>query len=89
MLSYVISLTAQIYVPCLCASDVTQRSDQLAYSIFQSNWIEQTNKFKSSMLIFTEKSIKPIIPMAGGLFEIGLPVFVSVSIYQLLLIYIT
>lgn len=80
MFFYVLALANQIYIPCLCGSDVTFRSDQLSYSIFKSNWIEQSAAFKKSMLIFVEGSIKPIIPMAGGLFEIGLPRFVAVSV---------
>lgn len=78
MFFYVIALANQIFIPCLCGSDVTYRSDQLSYSIFKSNWIEQSVSFKKSMMIFVEGSMKPIVPMAGGLFEIGLPRFVKV-----------
>lgn len=66
----------------MCASGLTESSDQLAYSIFRCNWMEQTKVFKMSMLIFTEKCIKPIVPMAGGLFEIGLPRFLSVRLWR-------
>lgn len=82
MLSYLWSVTVQIFMPCLSASEVTENSERLPYFMFECNWIEQRPQFKSSMLIFAERAMQPIIPMAGGLFQIGLPRFVAVSIQK-------
>lgn len=81
MVGYLMCVTVQIFVPCLSASEVTENSERLPYFLFECNWIEQRPQFKSSMLIFVERAMQPIIPMAGGLFQIGLPRFVAVSIY--------
>lgn len=68
----------QLFLPSLCASNVTNRSDVLSYALFKCNWIAQTMRFKGSMQILVIRLLKPIVPMAGGLFEIGLPCFVKV-----------
>lgn len=79
MMTFVLSLTIELYVPCYCASRVTEVSDYLPRRIFYSNWFAQSREFKSSMILFLERAKQPIVPMAGGLFEIGLPIFVSVE----------
>lgn len=84
MLSYLLSVMVQIFMPCQSASEVTDNSERLPYFMFQCNWLEQRPHFKSSMLIFAERAMKPIIPMAGGLFQIGLPRFVTVSIQKII-----
>lgn len=76
---YIISMFAQLLIPCFCASQLTDKSDKLSSYVYNSNWIEQSKSFKSSMIIFVERNFQPIIPKAGGLFDIGLPIFVSVG----------
>lgn len=79
MILYAMSMIIQIFVPCHCASILTHHSELLSRCIFESNWVEQSRPFKSSMLIFAERTKQSIVPMAGGLFEIGLPIFVTVT----------
>lgn len=55
------------------------KSQLLSSQIFASNWIEQSAAFHSSMRIFVQRSLRPIVPYAGRLIVIGLPTFVSVS----------
>lgn len=78
MFAYLISLTIQLFVPCYSASELTIRSEKLAYSIFKGNWMGQSQAFKRSMTIFVQASMKPILPLAGGIFVIGVPRFVGV-----------
>lgn len=79
---YIVSMVFQILIPCYGASIVTDESEKLPLNIFYSNWTSQSNRFKSSMAIFVERAKQPIQPMAGGVFKIGLPIFVSVSIFS-------
>lgn len=71
-------MMVQLFVPCYFASQITVQSDQLALQLYRSNWQEQTAGFKTAMIILVERVKKPIVPMAGGLFAVGLPLFVSV-----------
>lgn len=79
MFLYFCCLIAQLFIPCLSAGSLTSNSRLLPYFLFSCNWQEQRKQFKTSMFIFVERAKNPIIPMAGGLFEIGLPRFVAVS----------
>lgn len=78
MFVYGEAMIAQIFVPCFCANIVTHHSELLVRRIYDSNWMDQSQRFKTSILIFVERAKRSIVPMAGGLFEIGLPIFVSV-----------
>lgn len=75
---YMTAMIVQLFFPCYLASQLTSQSDQLSKHIFQAKWWNQSAKFKRIMMIFTIRANRPIEPMAGGLFVIGLPMFVSV-----------
>lgn len=77
---FILCMIGQLWLPCYNASRLTQKSEQLPTRIFACNWIDQSRSFKSSMRIFISQGIRPIIPRAGGLFEVGLPIFVTVPI---------
>lgn len=74
-------MMVQLFVPCYFASQITVQSHQLALQLYRSNWQEQTAAFKTAMIILVERTKQPIVPMAGGLFAVGLPLFVSVSVF--------
>lgn len=74
----IVCFSIQLYVPCYYASILTEKSNELSTAIYNCNWIEQSPEFKKLMLTFVESNKKPIIPRAGGLFEVGLPMFVRV-----------
>lgn len=76
---YICCMTVQLAVACYCASGLTHHSKLVPGSVYNSNWIEQSPRFKKAMLIFVERAMNPLEPMAGGLFIVGLPLFVSVS----------
>lgn len=75
---YVLGLVFEIFLPCYIGSIVMAKSEQLLGAVYQSNWIEQTPVYKSSLLIFGERAKRRIAPKAGGLFALELPMFVSV-----------
>lgn len=79
LLMYICCMTVQLAVACYCASGLTHHSKLVPFSIYNSNWIEMSPRFKKAMLIFVERALNPLEPMAGGLFIVGLPLFVSVS----------
>lgn len=75
---YLVCMTYQISIPCYFGSIVKVKSERLPQYLLESNWIEQSKSFKSSVMIFGERAKRPITPFAGGLFAVGLPTFVSV-----------
>lgn len=78
MALYMSSMMYQILIPCYFGSIVVRKSDELLGKMYASNWIEQSKRFKASLLIFGERAQKPIVPVAAGLFDVSLPTYVSV-----------
>lgn len=77
---YVLGLVFEIFLPCYIGSIVLAKSQQLLPAVYESNWIEQSVEYKTSLLIFGERAKRPIAPMAGGLFALELRTFLSVSV---------
>lgn len=73
-------MTLEIFIPCYYGSVVIHKSEQLTTKIFNSSWINRSKKYRSSIRIMLQRSLKPIIPLAGGMFVIALPTFVTVNI---------
>lgn len=76
---YLISMAIEIFVPCYFGSVVTAKSERLAGAMYASAWPERGRRFRGSMGVLVERSLRPIVPLCGGLVVIGLPTFVSVS----------
>lgn len=69
----------EIYIPCYFGTLLHYKSSKLTEAVFHSNWTEQSVKFKRFLLLFAQGTIRPIRIFAGGLFELNLPTFLSVS----------
>lgn len=72
------SMTLQIFMPCYYGSVVYAKSSVISTCGFESNWLGQSLNFKKSLIIFVERTIRPIDIKAGGLFELNLKIFLSV-----------
>lgn len=70
----------QIWVNCYSGSRLITESDAITSAIYQSQWIDRNEKCKRAVRILAERSIRPMIIYAGGLFELSLPTFVRVSV---------
>lgn len=74
-------MTLEILIPCYYGSITIRKSEQLTTKIFNSNWIDRPIEYRSSIRILLQRSLKPIIPKAGGIFAIALPTFVTVYLH--------
>lgn len=68
----------EIYIPCFFGALLYYKSSKLTEAAFHSNWIEQSPNFKRLLLMFAQGTHRPIRIFAGGLFELNLPIFLSV-----------
>lgn len=77
---YLIGMIFEIFMPCYYGSMLQVKSEQLLVGLYRSNWMPQSRKFKSSMLIIGQRAMQPIIPLVGGgLLALALPTFVAVK----------
>lgn len=78
-LSCLLSMTAEILLPCYFGSVLTERSEDLAASVYGSAWPDRGPAFWSTMRVFVERAKRPILLRTyRGFFHINLPTFVSV-----------
>ncbi|XP_031621607.1 odorant receptor 33a-like [Contarinia nasturtii] len=57
---YFMCMMTEIFVPCFFGSVALEKSQQIRWKIYSSNWIDQNQKYKQAFLIFTSRTIKPI-----------------------------
>lgn len=76
----VIVMTLQIFIPCYCGNEVILSSGALNNAIYNADWIQCPPKIRKYLIIYMEMLQVPVIVRAGNFFEIGLPVFVKVTI---------
>nr|AID61217.1 odorant receptor [Calliphora stygia] len=72
---YFLAMPLQIFPACYYGSDFQCLFDQLHLAIFASNWTTQMLKYKKHMLLFTERSLKQNVALAGGMVRIHLDTF--------------
>lgn len=72
---YFISMPLEIFPICYYGSSLQLLFGQLQYEVFRCNWMDQTPRFKKHMILFTERALKVIIALAGGMIKIHLDTF--------------
>jgi hypothetical protein len=80
-----IPLTLQILLPCYFATTMTIASERLSASLFDSNWNIEPQKFKTTMMIFMERSKALVKFKSFGFFEVNLEKFLYImnSVYSM------
>lgn len=79
LIAYFMCMVAEIFVPCYYGTVLIDKSKELTDQIYSSNWINQKWKYKQAMMIFVERTLRPIRIRAGGLFLLNLQTFLSVN----------
>lgn len=78
-------MVAQLLLNSYLGSRLSAESDGISYAIYESQWVDRSEKCKRAIRILIERSRRPMTIYAGGLFELSLATFVKVSstfVYQ-------
>lgn len=78
-MKHISAIFIEIAIPCFFGAHLQYKSDKLTEAVFESNWIEQNLQFKQLLLMFGQGTIRPIRISAGGLFDLNLSTFLSVT----------
>lgn len=78
-LSYFMTLSAEIFLPCYFGTEIMLKNAQLNTAIYSSNWIGQPVYYQKLIIIFTEYTKMPRYLVAGKLFNLSLSNFLLVS----------
>lgn len=69
----------EIFVPTYAGSLLRLESETLPHNIFESNWMNKNEKYKKSMMILIERTLRPIRIAAGSVFELSLSTLLQVT----------
>lgn len=78
-LSYFMTLSAEIFLPCYFGTELMLKNNQLTTAIYSSNWIGFPIYYQKMIINFVELSRKPRYLIAGKLFNLSLTNFLLVS----------
>lgn len=78
LLTYMLPIVLQIFIPCYFGEEMTSASERLSTSLFKSEWINESEDFKMLMKIFLENSKRPIRLSAFGVFNVTLDNFLKI-----------
>ncbi|VEN46768.1 unnamed protein product [Callosobruchus maculatus] len=79
LLPYSFAIILIIFAHCWFGNDIICRSADLTNAIFSSNWIGSNLTTQKTIILFMTFNKEPLsIHLAGGLFTMAVPVFVSI-----------
>lgn len=76
---FVITILMQTFPFCYTCNLLIDDCDDLANTIFQSNWTDAEPGYKSTLVHFMHHVQQPVIFIAGGIFPISMNSNISVS----------
>ncbi len=72
-------LIFEIFAIMYFGNEITLASSDLCYSLYESNWMDQSAAYKKLIIIFMSALRQPETIVIGKLFPLSLSVFMSVS----------
>ncbi|XP_032529094.2 odorant receptor 46a-like [Danaus plexippus] len=76
--SYLFIMIIQIFVPCFFGARIMDKSSQLSHAVYSCDWTPRSRRFKSSMRLFVERSLRPHSITGGKIFPLSLVTFTSI-----------
>lgn len=76
--TYMLPMVLQIFLPCYFGNEVYLASRNLSMSIFHSNWLHGSKKYRNALKIFITNAKKPIVIVSAKIFVLTLGSFVSI-----------
>ncbi len=67
-----------IFMVMYLGNEIKLSSDEMSQCVYESNWIEQTQKCKKCIIILTERLKRPQELIVGKLYQLNLQTFTSV-----------
>lgn len=75
---YLAAMIIQIFLPCFFGNLVFYKSLELSGFLYSSDWIDQSMKYKKSVIIFGERLRRPIV-ITAGILNLKLETFIAVG----------
>ncbi|RZC34671.1 7tm 6 domain containing protein, partial [Asbolus verrucosus] len=79
LMGFLASITLEIFMYCWFGNEVEIESSKVAYTAFESNWMDRTTDLKNDIIFFVRRCQKPLKMSALQLFYLSLETFMKVS----------
>ncbi|EDW34949.1 GL20054 [Drosophila persimilis] len=86
---FVITILLQTFPFCYTCNLIMEDCDALTHAIFQSKWVDASRRYKMTLLYFLQNVQRPIVFIAGGIFQISMSSNISVAKFAFSVITIT
>ncbi|KAH8350320.1 hypothetical protein KR084_008892, partial [Drosophila pseudotakahashii] len=86
---FVITILLQTFPFCYTCNLIMEDCESLTHAIFQSNWVDASRRYKTTLLYFLQNVQQPIVFIAGGIFQISMSSNISVAKFAFSVITIT
>lgn len=75
---FILAIAVELF-PCYYFGSVLQQEfDDLTYSIFRSNWTDQSKNYRKNMIIFVNNTLRKVTMVGGGIVSIQLESFFAI-----------
>lgn len=78
LLTYVMQMLLEIFIPSYFGSSVISKGDEISYAVFQTNWIGLDKDVKQSMRILMLQTMQPIQIRSVKTFTLNLTTMMKV-----------
>nr|AXY83391.1 putative odorant receptor 23 [Conopomorpha sinensis] len=78
MVSYLIAMVLQIFVPALLGTLLSYESVNLVTAAYNTEWIPRSESFKRNLNLFVLRANKPVVLIGWKLFPLSLDTFTSI-----------
>ncbi|XP_037918021.1 odorant receptor 33b-like [Hermetia illucens] len=76
---FMVAEVVEIFPSCYYADKFTEKTDQIVFMLYSSNWMDLSPRFRKHLIIFMQMTQKEKIILAGKQIPITLATFMSVS----------
>ncbi|XP_022822183.1 odorant receptor 2a-like [Spodoptera litura] len=76
--SYMSLMVLQMMAPCWLGTRLMDKSQLLAFSVYNCDWTSRSRHFKSNMRFFVDRANKPLSITGGKMFNLSLGTFTSI-----------
>lgn len=83
VVAYFMCTLTEIFVSCYFGTLTMVKSDIIATKAFESNWIQQDQKYKQALCILVTRTSRPIHLYVNKVFSLDLTTFLKVNEYKI------
>ncbi|CAH0405486.1 unnamed protein product [Chilo suppressalis] len=78
LVCYIAGMTVEIFYPAYLGAELTEKSENLIFSVYCGDWISRPESYKRSLRLMLERANKPVVITCLKMFELSLITFTSV-----------